>query len=390
MSEQANDHPIAGGNTSEKTPHTGNLDGELRETPLKNYSTTLADAVDAGLIPSNTDDIHDHLEENFAEAPFTEDEIAMIREKRAKNETTDTTWWSKRKIGALAGLGTLAGVVLAGVVLKGTGNKEESTVPSVNPTTGQSFKPSQSPTPSDPTVLTPPNPVVEAEKKRTMSGETVIALEAVEFAELPRETQLRGFLHILQHSLDKSTHPYVILDDNGKYKGDITSYNPFDIASIDNTPQQIVPQNLYMEATALGARVEQGKSSSPMDKRLAEITLGSAYYFTEKNKEVTLSYKLRLDEIKDESNTEDLHLANRKEEVIKADQLDTCPVSVSGETTLPCRDIQTKIIQKNGTEAAPYWTRYVFVTDKDSGKGIWQILARDANKQSLDNLRKAQ
>ncbi|MEO5690737.1 MAG: hypothetical protein ABIQ64_00955 [Candidatus Saccharimonadales bacterium] len=388
MSEHTGIDPARTGGTDERSPHSGNLEGDMREIPAIEYTTPLDQAVEQGLIPRTAEEIHDLPADNFAEHPLSEEEIAIIQDRRAGYGSDKPNRMSGRKLGVIGTVGALVATGTLAFILRGSGDqKEESTTPALRPTTSEPLLPTPSEAPTDPSILVPSNPVVEADKKRTMSGEEAIKLEAEEFAELPRETRMRGQLYILQHSQDKSTIEFAILDDKGQYKADILAYNPYEIAALDNTPKQIVGENLYTEAAALGARVEQGKSSSPMDKRLAEITLGAAYYFTLTDKKVTQSYELRHKEITDVNNTEALHIANRVEVVEDSDPLTTCPVSVSGETVLPCRDIQTKIIAKNKTESAPYWTRYVYVTDKDSGKGLWQIFGRDANKRSLDKIR---
>lgn len=280
--------------TTTGIPHAGgeNVPEDVRERPVVEYSTPLDEAYRQGLL--NTDP--EQPFEGFEAAAPQAGEKAGFDLKSAQLRDSHTEAPKKSKKGLI--IGGVASLAVAGVAVFGVNalaNKNETPTEPTNPdatapvTPGETQAPTNAPTtpevtpsPTDiPTTFEPTPSATEAPSTptETEKGSEYTASEL-------REMPLNDYLALSaaeREPLVKSMLSYALEWQEGDFgahwdgdTSELYKYNPLEVASENNTAEEIAMQYLYLMQLAL-TQTEDMDSSRTFDPEMATKALAGGF-----------------------------------------------------------------------------------------------------------------
>jgi len=352
-------------------------------------NTTLKEAVDNNLVSA------DNIDQAPTTVHLSSTELAKIPGRSIQPETTtqpqteqghtDNSRPEKRtRKGLLIGGGAAAATLAIGLSINAINSAgEDEPLPDPNPVAEQpdGELPMEAPgtdnevSPTDiPEDLIPvEEPTSEVESEPVSS--TIEWLESVpteEFQQLSRENRLTYVEYILEQH-NKGAHGYLTPKTDA-------SYNPVNIASIDNTGEEILKQSQYLYETAY---LQRDPSQVPvdvsdidpatlmqMDKTRAQKVVDSIYYYTRADGEVLDVYLQKTETI---NNADSVINLNLNEQVVLGE------TEVFQDTDRYGNPIDVKSVEvqtlANGTEHV-YVHDYIyqrFVNDAGEESGMWLL-----------------
>lgn len=313
--------------TKHHIPHSGSdhLPDEVIERPIRETPNVPLESV-AGRVPDSPYD-------GFESLPPTDRERMLFDQGKTdvrNSYLTDTQEHKKSKKGLIIGVSAVAAsAIAAGGIWLGTSvsaKNNEGTPPVAEPTAeapvtpGPSLGPTVAPTaPVETTQPTTPPAESSAPAETNKAGEytasQLLEMPFAEFETLPFDTRMILVKDMLKYSSEWDLFKFGAgLDEEDT--SDLYKFNPLDVASPNNTPEEIAKQDVYMQQLALTQTVERGLGTFDPDN--AAKALSGAYtdiefvktgneVLTEKNNSLYRDMKANLYKLPDVTTHEYAH-----------------------------------------------------------------------------------
>jgi hypothetical protein len=224
-------------------------------------------------------------------------------------------------------------------------------LPTAQPTSGTLDLPSSSPSPAGTTALeTAP---VTHEKPSSYTVDQLEAMSVDEYNNLSHADRMVLIKHFLEQAQDVSL----------SYGKDIYEFNPLDVASKSNTPQEVIKQIEFQMQMALFQKESPTATDTRINKDNALKAVGAAAYDTSKASMPAYMISERINPLTNISNLADVY--DHASEHL--------PIQTM-EDPITHKTIEYRTIEFVDQKGAPHIAKVTYA-QLDASKGIWQLLS---------------